>query len=312
MIVTVTMNPAVDKTLILDELKLSNVNRVSKLRLDAGGKGINVSKQVKALGGLTTATGFLGGPSGAFIREQLDALDICHHFIEIEGSTRTNTKLVDLKNSTYTDINEPGISPTQEALSALKQAVFSLLGSTGILVLSGSVPDGVDRGIYAGWIKAAKTMGVRTVLDADGALLKEGVQAGPYLVKPNIHELERLFGLRLDTVEKTVECARRLLTYGTEHVVVSMGEKGSVFLSGQVAYMAEAVKTDVKSTVGAGDSMVGGLAYAMSSGMLFEEGARLAAAAATGSVGNVGTLMASREQADYWMGRIKLTKFEAF
>lgn len=310
MVVTVTINPAVDKTLILDELTVNGVNRVQKLRQDAGGKGINVSKQIKALGGNTVATGVLAGPAGAFIREQLDFLGIDHHFIEIEGNTRTNIKIVDLKNHTHTDINEPGVSPSKEALSNLEDAAFRCVGSSGVLVLSGSVAKDVEKSIYAGWIRRAKERGIKTVLDADGELLREGVQAGPYLVKPNIHELERLFERPLETIGSAVACAGRLLDYGTEYVAVSMGEKGSFFVSRQDVYMAEAVKVDVKSTVGAGDSMVGGLAYALSRGMSFEEGARLAIAAAAASVASEGTLMGSREQIDYWMDRIRLFRYE--
>lgn len=306
MIITVTLNPAVDKTVVVDCFRQGSVNRAVSVREDAGGKGINVSKLIKSLEGESTVTGVIGGYTGSFIRSQLDGMGIKNDFVEIEGNTRTNIKLVDKGNGIYTDINEPGAEIPTEALRQVADKIFGTLKERDIIVLSGSVPRNVDKGIYGSWIEAANAAGAATILDADGELLEKGIAAAPYLVKPNIEELEGLFGKKARNADEAAGLAVRLLEYGIGVAAVSMGEHGSIFASKEKTIIVKAPKVEVKSTVGAGDSMVGAIAYGISRGWPMEEYARLAAAAAAASVSNEGTVMGTAEQTRFWMDKIEI------
>ena len=156
MIKTVTLNPAVDKTVEINDFKVGEVNRISSIRLDAGGKGINVSKTIKALDGSSIATGFLAGHNSDYIKDCLNRMQVLHDFLFVKGETRTNLKVVDRRNKTNTDINEPGlIEVTEEDLSLLEHKILSDMSKDDILILSGSVPSNVPVGIYREWIEKA-------------------------------------------------------------------------------------------------------------------------------------------------------------
>jgi 1-phosphofructokinase len=290
MIITVTLNPAVDKTVEINDVHINRVNRVLSVRLDAGGKGINVSKIIMSLGGESRAIGFLGGKAGVFIKEYLDNMGIANDFVVIKGETRTNLKIVDPLQHTNTDINEMGPEITSEDIQQIDNYISHTVGEKSVMVFSGSVPPNMENDIYQKWIHSAKQKGARTLLDADGDLLRLGIEAGPYLIKPNIHELERLLARKIVSIEEAVECSRILMEkHGIEIVVVSMGEKGALFLNKEVTIFAEGITVDVKSTVGAGDSMVAALAYAIDEGYAFEKAATLAVAAGTANVMTCGT-----------------------
>lgn len=290
MIITVTLNPAVDKTVEIGDFEVGKVNRMSSVRLDAGGKGINVSKVIMSLGGNSIATGILGGSTGSFIKQYLDDYGIENDFLWINTETRTNLKVIDSIRKTNTDINEPGPRITQEDLDVLEKKVLSNIRNDTVLVLSGSVPANVDKTIYAKWITAAKAVGAKTILDADGELLKNGIKAGPTIVKPNIHELEMLFGTEIDCSQSVDRYARRLIDqYCIEIVAISMGEKGAVFLNREHSIFVHGISVDAKSTVGAGDAMVAALAFCTERDYDFEKSIRLAISTGTANVMTTGT-----------------------
>lgn len=289
MIITVTLNPAVDKTIEIDNFCVGTVNRISSARLDAGGKGINVSKVIQSLGGRSRAVGILAGNNGRFIKEYLDSMEIENDFVFIDGETRVNTKVVDRVKHTNTDINESGPQVSDENLDKLSNKLYKDLGKSSLIVFSGSVPQNVDKRIYKTWIEQAKDKGIKTILDADGELFKQGIKAGPYLVKPNIDELEALFAQKINSVDETLKLSRGLLDYGIEIVVVSLGADGALFVRKNSAILAKGIKVEVKSTVGAGDSMVSALALAIDKGYDFEKAVRLSVACGTASVMTSGT-----------------------
>lgn len=296
MITTITLNPAVDKTVEIADFEVGTVNRVSSIRLDAGGKGINVSKVVSSLGGKSKAVGILGGRNGSFIKEYLDHAGIENEFLFVEGETRTNLKIVDNSRKTNTDINEAGPQVSHEDLERVKQIAFDPLDGNSIVVFSGSVPANVNKDLYGQWISAAKDAGAKTILDADGELLRQGIQAGPFLVKPNIHELEGFFGKKIEGIQEAEKLGRSLIdTYGIHVVVVSLGAKGALFLNGECSLLAHSIEVDVKSTVGAGDSMVAALAYSFDRGYDFEKAVALAMAASAANVMTSGTQAADYE-----------------
>jgi len=290
MIITVTLNPAVDKTVEINNFASNRVNRVLTVRFDAGGKGINVSKVILSLGGKSIAIGFLGGEAGMFIKNHLDKMDISNDFVFVKGETRTNLKIVDPVQHTNTDINERGPDITPEDIKEMDHYLAHVAKKKSVIVLSGSVPPNVDNDIYQKWIYQAKEKGAKTILDADGELMGLGITAGPYLIKPNIHELERLMNRKITSIMEAVECSRLVMgKYGIEVVVVSMGEKGALFLNNEVTIFAKGLTVEVKSTVGAGDSMVAALAYAIDEGYTFEKAVTLAVAAGTANVMTNGT-----------------------
>lgn len=295
MIITVTLNPAVDKTVEVDNCTIDSVNRVSSLKLDAGGKGINVSKVVKSLEGESIALGALAGKTGEFIKNYLDAEGIKNDFIFVPGETRTNIKIVDKIKGTNTDINEAGNSISAEDIKRIKEKVFKDAKKDDILVLSGSIPQGIEKNIYELWIKEAKELGVKTILDADGELLKQGILAGPYLIKPNIHELEKLFDVKINGVQEVISICTGIFDYGVSMIAVSLGSEGALFMNKEKTIYAHGIKVKVKSTVGAGDSMVAALAFALDKGYSFERSVTLSVAAATAGVMTEGTTAGSLE-----------------
>jgi 1-phosphofructokinase len=290
MIYTVTLNTAVDKTVVINNFAVGSVNRVSSIRMDAGGKGINVSKAISSLGGRSMAMGILGGITGRYIKNYLDSIGIENDFVFIGGETRTNLKVVDGKNKAFTDINEPGPNVAECDLEVLKNKLLGHAGNGSIVVFSGSVPENAGKDIYFHWIEAVKHKGATVILDADGELLKKGIGAGPHLVKPNIHELGRLFGTEAKDVDQAAKYAERLARdYGIGMVVVSMGEKGALFVDKDKALLASAPEVDPQSTVGAGDSMVAALAYSIDNGLDYESMVRLAVASASAKVTALGS-----------------------
>jgi len=289
MIITVTLNPALDKTIEIEEFKIGSVNRIVSTRVDAGGKGINVSKVIKELQHESLALGFLGGSSGNHIKSYLDNLDINNDFLSVKGETRTNFKIIDKVNNTHTDINENGPGLEEEDITNIKEKVMKYCKDDSLVVLSGSVPSGACSGIYGEIIKDIKNKGGKVILDADGELLIQGIKAGPYMVKPNIDELEKAFGIILDNEDKVIETAKKILEYGVKYVVISLGSEGSIFVSNDKVARVKGIKVEVKSTVGAGDSMVAALAIAVEKDYSFEEAIKLACATSTANVMTEGT-----------------------
>lgn len=296
MIYTVTLNPALDKTVEIPSLTVDSVNRITTMRTDPGGKGINVSKVIKKLGGESTAAGILGGSTGRAICTALEAMEIKTGFWFVEGETRTNLKVIDPVNHTNTDLNEPGITVSEETLSGLLQELLLEVNQGDIVVLSGSLPKGSPKDTYAVWVRACKKAGAKVILDADGELLAEGLKASPYLIKPNNHELSALLGKKLETPAELEKAARALMKeHGITKIVVSMGGAGALYITEEETLYAEGLKVPVKSTVGAGDSVVAALAVSEESGRSLEETVRLSTACGAANVMCSGTQAAEYE-----------------
>ncbi|MBU3192115.1 1-phosphofructokinase [Clostridium bowmanii] len=289
MIITVTLNPALDKTIEIDEFKIDCVNRISSTRVDAGGKGINVSKVIKELKHESMALGFLGGDCGNQIKNYLDRLNINNDFLTLKGETRTNIKIFDKVYNTHTDVNESGPSLSKEDITNIKEKIAEHCKEDSLVVLSGSVPSGVDISIYGEIIKSVKNKGGKVILDAEGELLMQGIKAGPYMVKPNVEELEKAFGVSINNQAEVIEIAKKVLEYGVKYVVISQGSEGSIFISSDKIAKVKGLKVEVKSTVGAGDSMVAAMAVAIQEKYSFEETMKLACATSTANVMTEGT-----------------------
>ena len=295
MIVTVTMNPAMDKTVEIDRLLPGGLNRIKKVEYDAGGKGINVSKTIKALGSESIATGFLGGNTGKNIEMVLDEKGIRHEFVWVNGETRTNTKVVE-ENGCVTELNEPGPVIGEKQMDRLIRKILGYAKEGTLFVLSGSVPKGVDPMIYARLILLLHEKGAEVLLDADGELLKNGLSQNPDMIKPNQAELERYALLSRESSEEALlNAARSMREEGVKSVVISMGEDGAVFLLDGYEVRCPALPVKPRSTVGAGDAMVAALAFSWEQKLTGEEAVRLCMAASAGAVTTVGTKPPSRE-----------------
>ncbi len=289
MIYTVTLNPALDKTVQIDGFAIDAVNRVASLRMDAGGKGINVSKVIAKLGGRSVAFALLGGATGDKIADMLAADGIeCRPFAAC-GETRTNLKVVDQGLHTNTDINEPGPEVAPGDLDAMLAELVGCLREGDSVVLAGSLPKGAPVDTYATWARACREAGARVFLDADGDALDAGIAAGPYLVKPNDHELAGMMGCELASIDAVADAAEELRARGVEKVVVSMGGEGALFCLGDAPLFAKAPKVKVGSTVGAGDSVVAALAFATECGWDAAATARFAVACGSANVQCAGT-----------------------
>ncbi|MDR3210913.1 MAG: 1-phosphofructokinase [Planctomycetota bacterium] len=306
-IVTVTLNPALDKTAELKLLQPGQLNRLTNLVIDAGGKGINVSKMVAALGGESIATGFIGGGSGEEIVRALDKLGIAHSFVRIKSATRTNLKVVDQLNH-LTELNEPGPRVTPEDTDSLLDKLRRWADPDSLFVLSGSIPAGMGSGIYGDIIRLVRAAGAKVFLDADGEAFKLALAAKPNFIKPNRYEILKHYGISSQlAVPELIGLARRLLADGVERIALSMGEDGALFVTVEEALFCPALPVTGQSSVGAGDSMVGAFAYGESQAMSWRDAAALAMAASAGAVTTVGTKPPSRELVDNLLTRVKFT-----
>lgn len=310
LVITVTLNPALDKTVTIEGLEVGGLNRVDDIRVDAGGKGINVAKVLKGFNENVTAVGFMGGHNGKLILEGLERAGIEHSFTETSAETRMNLKVVDSTVQVTTEINERGGAVSEQERAQFQQTLEDHLDKASILVLGGSIPPGIEHDEYASLIKTAKSKGVKTILDADGDALRYGLVACPYVIKPNIHELEQLLGVTLESDERIVQAARKLTAQGIEWVIVSMGGDGSVAVSKDEAIRARPFRIKPESTVGAGDSMVAAIASSLLQGRGLEETLRYATAAGSVTASKPGTQVCRVEEVEERLNDVEITRVE--
>ncbi len=284
MIITVTLNPALDKTVTLPGFAVNTVNRVEAIRLDPGGKGINVSKVVLALGGKTVAISVLGGSNGGYIKGALDAMGLPNQMILTESATRTNLKIVDPVLGTNTDINEQGSPLSAETLEKVWQVLCQTVKPGDTVVFAGKNPPGMADDLLAYWIRELKKLDVRICVDTVGTPMILALAEKPDIIKPNKAELSELMNRDLNTDDQIVGAARELVNAGVGLVAVSMGSGGAVFVTKDQCIRGYSPKVTVGSTVGAGDSMMAALAHYTDAGCSLEETARRAIATATAKV----------------------------
>lgn len=310
MVITVTLNPAMDKTLTIDNFKAGVVNRVSGLRYDIGGKGINVSKVLKNFGIDSICTGFLGGAWEKNVLTELSDRGIKSEFIHIEGNTRTNTKVVDRVNKVFTDINEPGPDINDADMKSFLIR-FNLICNAGdIVILSGGVSETIPSDIYATLIKIAKEKGALVILDADGDLLRRAIQQKPNIIKPNEYEISKLLNIDVSNRSTLIKGAYSLKNSGIENILISLGSKGALYLTCDGIYLADAVKVSVKGTVGAGDSMVAGLVYSIINKFNSFDTLKFASACGSSAVSLEGTEACTLAEVKVLMDRVNITKLE--
>ncbi len=293
-VVTVTINPAIDQTIVVPNFALGGVNRVQSSQSDAGGKGINVASFLADFGQPVTVSGFLGADNDEIFRRSFARKRIEDRCVRIAGKTRIDLKILDPDRRQTTDINFPGQTPAPADIEQLFSVLRELVASHKWFVFSGSIPAGVSAGIYADMLRIAKAGNV--VLDTSGEGFRQAVSSGPWLVKPNRDELREFCGEPLDTPEAIVRVARALVErYGIATVVVSMGDEGAIFVEREETVWAVPPPVDVKSTVGAGDAMVAGIVAGKLRGLGLRECARLATAFSVSAISHIGAGLPSIE-----------------
>lgn len=307
-VVTVTLNPALDKTVTLSGFEIGGLNRVRDMRVDPGGKGINVAKVLRKFDIKVTAAGLVAGFQGQQLLKQMerDAIEVC--FINVQGETRTNLKIVDERTKTTTEINEQGFTVFPEDLELFRQKLSVLMEHTSVLVIGGSLPPGVPDHIYREYIEIANRKGVKCILDADGTALREGINAKPFAVKPNIHELEELVGRNLTTKQEIVSAGKALVDRGISLVMISMGSHGSIVLDQKEVYQVTPFPISPKSTVGAGDSMVAALVYSLLENKTLAETAVWATTAGTITASKSGTQVCTLAEVQHYLPQVHALK----
>lgn len=307
MIYTLTLNPAVDRELTVHAIEYDSVLRASRSQVDFGGKGFNVSRLLKSMGVDSTAVGYLGGKAGEILQEGLQALDIQTDFVWISGETRTNISIVTPTSGHYIKVNEKGPSISAEKQRELLEKIGRLARPDDWWVLAGSLPPGVPDSFYAMIVRVLNGCGARALLDTISAPLRLGCQEKPFLVKPNIEEAHWLTGMPVDSLEEITRAAAEIRNLGAENVVISMGKAGALLHASEATWLVRSPKIVEKNPIGAGDSMVGGLVWALTRGHALKDalGWGVASGAATASLS--GTEVGSRELIEELRGQ---TQFE--
>lgn len=306
MIYTLTLNPALDRMLSVKGIKSDDLNRITHEARYAGGKGIDVSRAIKELGGHSIALGFIGGFAGLELQGLLINEGITCDFIKIAGETRTNVAIRDEISGRQMLFSASGPQVLPQDIAAIYNKVSNLSTPPTFVVMSGSLPRGITPNIYAQLIKVVREQGGKAVLDADDEPFRLGIEETPFLIKPNVHELSRLVGRDLEDIEDIVAEARTLNKRGIEIVVVSMGARGMVVVSREVCIHCKSPDVKVLSTLGAGDSAVGGLVHSLAQGKSLREAAVIATAAGTGALMCPATGLCRREDVEGLLGQIEV------
>ncbi|MBR5798703.1 MAG: 1-phosphofructokinase [Lachnospiraceae bacterium] len=265
MITTITLNPAIDKTCIIPELSPGRVNRLEQVKNVPGGKGINVAKVLLQYDYPVRTMGFLGGYTGEFIEDGIRKMGAECRFTKVDGDTRVNTNIL-AHDGSVTEVLEPGPVVSDEKLAAFLETYEEVLKDSDMMILSGSVAKGIPEAIYGELVLRAKRAGKKALLDTSGVYLKHGMAEKPFMVKPNIYELEGYLGRSLRSETDIVNAVRELLATGISHVLLSMGEKGLYYGCEAGIYFALPPRVKAVNTVGCGDSVVASFAMSMAEG----------------------------------------------
>ena len=293
-VLCVALNPAIDLTIEVSDLRVGEVNRAQRAQQDAGGKGINVASCLADYAAKVAVTGQLGRENAALFESLFDEKGIDNHCLYLDGHTRVNTKVVDPARGETTDINLPGPSQSAEQINAhfgqLADVMNTLAPSVRWVVLSGSLPPGWPADTYATLTRHVHALGGKVMLDTSGQPFSEALKAAPDVVKPNRDELAEHLGRPLSSLQETIAAARQLLAEspGMNLVAVSMGRDGAVFVSPSQAVVAHPLEVEPISSVGAGDAMVAGIVSAQLDGLPLDRCAQLSTAFAAGKLSRLG------------------------
>lgn len=304
-VITLTLNPSVDISYEIPQLVAEQKVHASADRYDPGGNGINVSRALKKLHVSAHSVCVIGGEIGDFLK-RLIAREVDNpHCIRIEGETRVNVTLLQQAPRIQYEVSGTGPQVGAHTLQGVIDELLNLAGN-GFVILTGSLPPGVPKDIYAVLIRTLHTQAARCVVDAQAEALTHALDAHPFMIKPNRYELEQLVGHSLPTLDAIISEARVLQKSGIEYVCVSLGNEGAILVDGKAAYHARSPNIEIASTVGAGDSMVAGLVAALTRGEEPAEALRLGIACGSGTANRPGTALFGYQQVQALLGQIEV------
>ncbi len=311
MIVTVTLNTSIDRTLFIKDFAWNSTIRASKSVLGMGGKGADASWVLGKLGYDNLATGFAAGDTGKLMERMLRERGCQTDFIWVEGETRTNIVVISEQGKGQSTFVTSGLEISQANIDAFKSKFTTLLGKASCAIIGGSLPQGVAPSFYAGLVKQVRSAGLPVVFDVNGPGLIAGMDEHPTIAKPNIDEISELSGQSVTTIESAYHVGTELhAKYGTMFIITLGGDGALAILSGR-SYRIPVLKVPVVSTAGAGDAVLAGLSVALSEGKPIEEGLRLGFAAAAAVCLTPATADCHRSDVERFIPQIELIPYPA-
>ena len=305
MITTICLNPCFDKTVSVDRLQPGQVNRIREARVDLGGKGINVAVVAKRLGLEVQCLGIMGENGAAELTALMDREELSHRFMTVPGHVRTNMKVYSLDGQGVTELNEPGTPLNESSLVEFTRIAEEETAGSDMVVLTGSLPPGCPEGTYRDLLKALD--GKKCILDTEGKELELAAKgAHPFLIKPNLREMEATLGIELRTMRAIRDAALLFVRLGVQHSVVSMGAMGAMYISADKTLFAPALRVETKSTVGAGDAMIGGMLLGYEIEKDMAKAFRYGIAAGAASVMTEGTQLIVRSDFDALLDQVRI------
>ncbi|HLO32809.1 MAG TPA: 1-phosphofructokinase family hexose kinase [Anaerolineales bacterium] len=307
MILCLNLNAAIDKTIVVSTFEINKIHRPESVIALAGGKGCNVARALKTLGEAPVVSGWVGGFAGQFIETELHREGIQTDFVQTDFESRTCTSILDRGTGTMTEIYEAGESVPLGKIEELRAHIQAIIGNYKAVTLSGSLPPGVSPDFYAGVIEIARQAGVLTFLDSSGEALRQGLEAGPFFVKPNETETRSLLGFERSDSPDFAQAAVEISTKYKTNVLLSMGVNGAIAAQGQTVLLVKSPRVGAKSAVGSGDCSLAGLTYGTLHGFSFEEAIICGVAAGTANTLTIGAGQFKFEDFEWLRGQIHVS-----
>ncbi|MDD3334000.1 MAG: 1-phosphofructokinase [Eubacteriales bacterium] len=308
MIITVTLNTSIDKLYMLDNLQPYTVMRVKEVNNTAGGKGLNVSRIAAQAGEPVTAMGFVGGFIGQYFESLITQPLIQKAFTHVQSETRSCINGWDIARNSSTEYLEPGAPVTAEEVERFLEDFVALLPKADAVTISGSMPSGVPKNLYARLISLCREQNKPVLLDTSGETLRLSVQARPTFIKPNTDEIAQLLGRSVSSREALLAAAMELHHSGIDRVVVSLGAEGALMVSDEGIYQGRPPQITPVNTVGCGDSMVGGFAIGYARGWSALESLRYAIAVSAANALSMATGSYSETDLQALLPKVEIEK----
>jgi len=309
MIITVTLNAAIDKSLSVPNFRLGRRHRTVEQRTMAGGKGVNIARTLKTLGQPVIATGLAGGATGTHVVEQLTDESILNDFVHIREESRTNTSVLDPTNGEQTEINERGPSVSEREIELFRDKLLYLARGAAIVVFAGSLPRGVDPGLYASLLRELAKLDVTTVIDTEGEPLRHAVRAEPDVVSPNVLEAEELVGHEFNDDRDRSLAVREIAQLGAREAIMTLpdGCFASVVSEGSARLVRAVIgQREPVAPVGSGDAFLAGYVAARYSGSAPEECLRFGVACGAESTRRLGAGLVDPREVDRLLAEVHI------
>jgi 1-phosphofructokinase family hexose kinase len=309
MIITVTPNTSIDKTLVIPHFSWGETIRSWEAALGMGGKGTDASWVLGELGIDNLALGFASGPTGKLLEEMLQERGTQTDFTWVEGDSRTNIILVHEDGSRQSTITDRSLVVSQNHILMLKEKYQAALKNTRCVILGGSLPEGVPEDIFREMIVSARQSDLPVVFDSSGSALKLGLEGKPSLIKPNLAELQSLAGKKIETKEDIYQAAKKLFETYDCIVIATLGAEGALVVAPDKAFFIKPPAVKVKSSAGAGDAILAGVAHSLAEKLPLEEGLRLGFAAAASVLTTLATADCKQQDVSIYQDQVQIQDY---